>query len=149
MADNSIRIGVDVGGTFTDFALATPLGIKTLKLPTTEDAPEHAILQGIGHLLTENKISSQSVDGIVHGTTLATNAIISRTGARTALLTTEVFQGRHASGCPVFATFWPKATKAVSTNMTLTSSNPNHWCRGGGGSASKSAFRPREKYCCR
>ena len=98
MADNSIRIGVDVGGTFTDFALATPLGIKTLKLPTTEDAPEHAILQGIGHLLTENKISSQSVDGIVHGTTLATNAIISRTGARTSLLTTEGFRDVLAQG---------------------------------------------------
>ncbi len=98
MAGSKVRIGVDVGGTFTDFALATTAGIKTLKLPTTGDAPEHAILEGIEKLLTENDIATPAVDGIVHGTTLATNAIISRSGARTALLTTEGFRDVLALG---------------------------------------------------
>ncbi len=90
--DNAIRIGVDVGGTFTDFALATPTGIITLKLPTTEDQPERAILDGISRLLNGNDIAADQVASIVHGTTLATNAIISRKGARTALVTTAGFR---------------------------------------------------------
>ena len=57
--DNAIRIGVDVGGTFTDFALATPTGIITLKLPTTEDQPERAILDGISRLLDGNDIAAE------------------------------------------------------------------------------------------
>ena len=90
--DNAIRIGVDVGGTFTDFALATPTGIITLKLPTTEDQPERAILDGISRLLDGNDIAADQVSSIVHGTTLAANAIISRKGARTALVTTAGFR---------------------------------------------------------
>jgi len=92
MTQHTIRIGVDVGGTFTDFALSTPAGIKILKLPTTSKAPEEAILDGITRLLADNNIAPQSVGGIVHGTTLATNAIISRSGARTALVTTAGFR---------------------------------------------------------
>ena len=91
-ARQKIRMGVDVGGTFTDFALTTESGIKTLKLPTTSDAPEQAILIGVRQLLAENNIGSEKLDGLVHGTTLATNAIILRSGARTALLTTEGFR---------------------------------------------------------
>ena len=44
---SDIRIGIDVGGTFTDFALATPRGLVTSKLPTTPRAPERAILDGV------------------------------------------------------------------------------------------------------
>ncbi|MBT3701049.1 MAG: hydantoinase/oxoprolinase family protein [Alphaproteobacteria bacterium] len=94
----SIRIGVDVGGTFTDFALALPQGIKSLKLPTTNNAPEQAILDGVNRLLGDNNISPDQVTGFIHGTTLATNAIISRTGARTALLTTAGFRDVLAQG---------------------------------------------------
>jgi len=85
-------MGVDVGGTFTDFALITESGIETLKLPTTSDAPERAILTGVRQLLAENNIRPERLDGLVHGTTLATNAIILRSGARTALLTTQGFR---------------------------------------------------------
>jgi N-methylhydantoinase A len=94
----SIRIGVDVGGTFTDFALALPQGIKSLKLPTTNAAPEQAILDGVSRLLGDNNISPDQITGFIHGTTLATNAIISRTGARTALLTTAGFRDVLAQG---------------------------------------------------
>jgi N-methylhydantoinase A len=98
MANTTVRIGIDVGGTFTDFALATPGGIKTLKLPTTEDKPERAILDGVSRLLKKNNITPDQVESIVHGTTLATNAIISRTGTRTALLTTAGFRDVLALG---------------------------------------------------
>ena len=89
---DSVRLGVDVGGTFTDFALSTSKGIKTLKLLTTPDAPERAIIAGIERLLEESSLSANQITNFVHGTTLATNAIISRNGARTALLTTEGFR---------------------------------------------------------
>ncbi|MBT3790127.1 MAG: hydantoinase/oxoprolinase family protein [Alphaproteobacteria bacterium] len=94
----SVRIGVDVGGTFTDFALATDEGLKSLKLPTTSDAPEEAILGGLKQLLDDNDIAPDQVSRFIHGTTLATNAIISRKGARTALLTTEGFRDVLAQG---------------------------------------------------
>jgi N-methylhydantoinase A len=98
MPDGDIRLGVDVGGTFTDFALATSEGITSLKLPTTSEAPEQAILTGVSQLLAENSIAADQVTGFVHGTTLATNAIISRKGARTALLTTDGFRDVLAQG---------------------------------------------------
>lgn len=95
---SEIRIGIDVGGTFTDFALATPGGLHTLKLPTTPLAPERAILDGVQQILRQAGIAPEAVTGIVHGTTLATNAIISRQGARTALVTTEGFRDVLAMG---------------------------------------------------
>lgn len=95
---SEIRIGIDVGGTFTDFALATPGGLHALKLPTTPRAPERAILEGVQQILRQAGIAPEAVTGIVHGTTLATNAIISRQGARTALVTTEGFRDVLAMG---------------------------------------------------
>ncbi|MBN8290638.1 hydantoinase/oxoprolinase family protein [Rhodobacter sp. NTK016B] len=93
-----IRIGIDVGGTFTDFALATPGGLTTLKLPTTPRAPERAILDGVAQILSRAGIAPGQVTGIVHGTTLATNAIIARKGARTAMITTQGFRDVLAMG---------------------------------------------------
>ena len=61
MSDTAVRIGIDVGGTFTDFALTMPGGIKSLKLPTTGDNPEKAILDGVGRLLAENSIAPDQV----------------------------------------------------------------------------------------
>lgn len=96
--EHGIRIGIDVGGTFTDFALATPEGLRTLKIPTTPERPEAAILAGIARLLDEAGCVPAQVTGVVHGTTLATNAIISRRGARTALVTTAGFRDVLAMG---------------------------------------------------
>ena len=87
---NSARLAVDIGGTFTDLALEMPGGQRlTHKLLTSADQPEAAVLAGIDQLLAESGMQPSDTGLIIHGTTLATNALIERKGARTALLTTE------------------------------------------------------------
>lgn len=86
------RLGVDIGGTFTDFVLEAGGHRTTHKRLTTPDAPERAVLEGIAHLLRESGVAAADLGAIIHGTTLATNAVIERRGARTALLTTEGFR---------------------------------------------------------
>jgi len=93
-----VRLGIDVGGTFTDFALALPDGLRTLKLPTTPAAPERAILDGVARMMRDHAVAPERVESIVHGTTLATNAIIARRGARTALVTTAGLRDVLAMG---------------------------------------------------
>ena len=85
----SVRIGADVGGTFTDIVLEHADGsLVSTKLLTTTDAPEQAILDGIARIASESGVDLADVDQIIHGTTLATNALIERSGAATALVTT-------------------------------------------------------------
>ncbi|GGG23496.1 methylhydantoinase [Caldovatus sediminis] len=91
MAD-SIRLAVDVGGTFTDLVLETPRGAHSHKLLTTPEAPERAVLEGARAILAAARCPPGAVSLVVHGTTLATNALIERKGARTALVTTEGFR---------------------------------------------------------
>ena len=87
------RIGADVGGTFTDIVAERADGSHaSLKLLTTHDAPERAVLEGIARIADETGIAVADVDQIIHGTTLATNALIQRSGARTCLVTTEGFR---------------------------------------------------------
>lgn len=86
------RLGIDIGGTFTDFVLEAGDIRHTHKRLTTPDAPERAVLEGVEHLLRETGIAARDLGAIIHGTTLATNALIERRGARTALLTTEGFR---------------------------------------------------------
>lgn len=88
-----IRIGADVGGTFTDVVVGG-VGDRYLstKVLTTHDAPERGILAGIEALADEHGVDLSQVDQVIHGTTLATNALIERTGARTALVTTKGFR---------------------------------------------------------
>ena len=86
------RLAIDIGGTFTDIVLDTPTGSHDLKLLTTPDAPERAVLEGTRAMLASAKCPAGSVGLVVHGTTLATNALIERKGARTALITTEGFR---------------------------------------------------------
>ena len=81
------RLAVDIGGTFTDLVLETPQGTRSHKLLTTPDAPERAVLEGAKKLLR-----GETLRLVLHGTTLATNALIERKGARTALLTTQGFR---------------------------------------------------------
>jgi N-methylhydantoinase A len=87
-----IRIGADIGGTFTDVVLETPARRHSTKVLTTYDAPERALLEGVATLMAQAGVAPGEVDLIVHGTTLATNALIERRGAKTALLTTEGFR---------------------------------------------------------
>ena len=86
------RLGVDIGGTFTDVVLETSSGLVSTKVLTTYDAPENAILQGIGAVTEKAGIGVGDIGQIIHGTTLATNALIERRGAKTALITTEGFR---------------------------------------------------------
>jgi N-methylhydantoinase A len=94
-----LRIGVDTGGTFTDFIALADQRLLTFKVPSTPAAPERAILQGIEHILNEfaPEFSEDAAD-IVHGTTVATNALLERKGARTALVTTAGFADVLAIG---------------------------------------------------
>jgi N-methylhydantoinase A len=88
------RIGVDVGGTFTDLVLhddARPL-THTGKLLTTPDDPSRAVIAGIRRLLAETGTAIDQVRDLVHGTTLITNTVLERTGARVGLVTTEGFR---------------------------------------------------------
>jgi len=87
-----IRLAVDIGGTFTDLALETPSGPHSHKLLTTPDAPERAVMQGVDEILSASGFAPKDVGLVIHGTTLATNAIIERKGAKTALVTTQGFR---------------------------------------------------------
>ena len=86
------RIGVDVGGTFTDVVLEHDGGLTTAKVLTTPNAPDEAVLAGVDDVLARARVDPVAVGLLIHGTTLATNAIIERKGALTALVTTEGFR---------------------------------------------------------
>jgi N-methylhydantoinase A len=86
------RLSVDIGGTFTDIVVETATQLTTLKVLTTSHAPEQAVLEGALETLAKAGVSPADIDVFVHGTTLATNAIIERKGARTGLIATEGFR---------------------------------------------------------
>src|SRR5438046_3746802 len=88
------RLGVDIGGTFTDLVVIdeTTATAHVGKVLTNPKDVAHGVEEGIHALLDEAGVSSGEVRAVVHGTTLATNALIEKKGARTALLTTEGFR---------------------------------------------------------
>ncbi|MDP3262677.1 MAG: hydantoinase/oxoprolinase family protein [Tabrizicola sp.] len=88
----TIRLGADIGGTFTDVALDHDGTIHSTKILTNYAAPEQAILDAIHIVLTEAGLTYADLDIVIHGTTLATNALIERRGAKTAFVTTEGFR---------------------------------------------------------
>jgi N-methylhydantoinase A len=91
-ASPPIRLGLDIGGTFTDVALEIGERRFTGKTLTTPGAPEQGVLTALRAVTEAAGIEAGQVDLIIHGTTLATNAVIERKGAKTALLTTEGFR---------------------------------------------------------
>ncbi len=98
-----MRIGIDTGGTFTDFVSIRDGRIEILKEPSTPKAPEQAILEGLNQVTTSRHSGIKSIAEIVHGSTVATNALLERKGARTALVTTAGFEdvliiGRQTRG---------------------------------------------------
>ncbi|HZU91486.1 MAG TPA: hydantoinase/oxoprolinase family protein, partial [Stellaceae bacterium] len=86
------RLGVDIGGTFTDVALEAGGRRWSAKVLTTPEAPARAVLDAIRAVLDAAALGPADLAIIIHGTTLATNALIERKGAKTALLTTEGFR---------------------------------------------------------
>ena len=86
------RLGVDIGGTFTDVVLDVAGQRHSTKVLTTYAAPEEAIVQGLHRVCALAGIAPSALTQIIHGTTLATNALIERRGAKTALITTQGFR---------------------------------------------------------
>ncbi len=90
-----LRVGIDTGGTFTDFVVFDPAGglLESFKIPSTPDDPARAVLEGLGRISLASAVSA-----LVHGSTVATNALLERKGARTALVTTVGFRDVLAIG---------------------------------------------------
>ena len=88
----AVRAGVDIGGTFTDVALETAGGFVTAKVLTDHTAPEAAVLEGLAQAACSAGLALSDIGQMIHGTTLVTNALIERRGARTAFVTTEGFR---------------------------------------------------------
>ena len=89
---SKVRLGVDIGGTFTDVVLEAGGARHSTKVLTTYAAPEDAIIEGMHKVCAEADIPTKDIEQIIHGTTLATNALIERRGAKTALVTTKGFR---------------------------------------------------------
>ena len=85
---SQIRLAADIGGTFTDVALESDGALHTAKVLTTPTEPAAAVMEGIARVIQDGNVRPQDIDVFIHGTTLATNALIERRGAKTALLTT-------------------------------------------------------------
>ena len=88
----NLRVGVDTGGTFTDFVIIRDGKIEIFKELSTPQKPEEAIMQGL------TRQNQAAVREVIHGSTVATNALLERKGARTALLTTEGFDSLAGMG---------------------------------------------------
>ena len=89
----AVRVAVDVGGTFTDIVVMTANGIMhESKVSTTPDDPSRGVVEGLASLLAELEAAPGSVAEVLHGTTVGSNTILQRTGARTGLITTRGFR---------------------------------------------------------
>src|SRR5262245_40911962 len=95
-----MRLGIDVGGTFTDFVLVDPAARRfgVGKVLTTAEDPSRAILDGALALTREQGVNISDLGQAVHGTTLVANTIIERKGARTGLITTRGFRDALETG---------------------------------------------------
>ena len=92
-----MRLGIDIGGTFTDFILATESGgLEVWKTSSTPAAPEEAVFVGVGELAEQQNMEIEqfvaNCDHIIHGTTIATNTIINRSGPKLGILHTDGFR---------------------------------------------------------
>jgi len=90
----TLRIGIDVGGTFTDVVMVDELTGKFhyTKTPTTHDDLTRGVLNGLEEILAIGNVAVEDIDYIIHGTTIGTNAIIEGNGAKVGLITTEGFE---------------------------------------------------------
>ena len=92
-SDNRFRIAIDIGGTFTDIALLTDAGlIHQSKISSTPADPSVAVIEGVGQLLAELSIPPGAIAEVLHGTTVGSNTILQRKGAKTGLITTRGFR---------------------------------------------------------
>jgi N-methylhydantoinase A len=120
----ALRVGVDIGGTFTDIVLRLPDGtLRVGKVSSTPDDPGLAVVQGLAALLRAAGVAPGAVTEIVHGTTVASNTILQKTGAVTGLLTTRGFRdvleiGRVRTP-DLYDLTWEKPTPLVPRRLRL------------------------------
>ncbi len=91
-AHSPVFVGIDIGGTFTDVIATSAEGTHILKVPTTRADPGIAVLTALGELQRQHAIEPGSIARFAHGTTVATNAVIERKGARVGIIATEGFR---------------------------------------------------------
>src|SRR5260370_12230918 len=93
MGNTGLSLGIDIGGTFTDLVLLDPRDGKTAiwKEPTTADDPSRGAMLGLAKLLGRAGTGPEEITRVIHATTLFTNALIERKGAKTGLITTAGF----------------------------------------------------------
>ena len=120
----SIRIGADVGGTFTDVVLLDAEGhVEVHKLPSTPPGFEEAVLAAVARLLARADAPGARVAAVAHGTTVATNALLEHRGARTALVTTrgfrDVLELRRIRAPQMYDLFWQKPPALVERALRL------------------------------
>ena len=87
-----VRVGADIGGTFTDVVLELDRAQFTAKVLTDYSEPEQAIMDGLHKVTRSAGVRFSQIDQLIHGTTLATNALIERRGAKTAFITSQGFR---------------------------------------------------------
>ncbi len=119
MRIGSVRFGIDTGGTFTDLVLWDGQTCRTHKVRSTPGDPARAILKGIEEMLAPGTAAAE----IVHGSTVATNALLERKGARTAFVTTEGFEDVLAIGrqnrSQLYNFFAPAPSPLVGPELTF------------------------------
>jgi N-methylhydantoinase A len=113
-----VSVGIDIGGTFTDLVAITAAGdVRTCKLLTTPADHLLAISEGLTALLADAGVGGSDVETLVHGTTIATNAILERRGAKCALLTTrgfrDILEFRRLRIATLYGTTWKKPPPLV------------------------------------
>jgi N-methylhydantoinase A len=117
------RLAIDIGGTFTDLALEHDGRVVSGKVLTTPRAPEEAVMRGVALILERAGVAPGDLATVIHGTTLATNAIIERKGARTALVVTEGFRDSleiaHENRFEQYDIFMDKPPPLVPRNLRL------------------------------
>ena len=93
MSDN-YRLGVDIGGTFTDLVMVNDNNGRLFdeKVLTTPEDPSLGVIEGVKKILENNNIKASKLKHIIHGTTLVANAIIERRGSKVALITSQGFR---------------------------------------------------------
>lgn len=93
MSTNKQKIGVDVGGTFTDFSCQLSDGRRLgFKIPSTPGDPSQAVIEGVSELIENYNVDPSQIELFAHGTTVATNAVLERKGATVGLITTSGFR---------------------------------------------------------
>lgn len=117
-------VGIEVGGTFTDLVMADPAGGVTVhKLPSTPADPSIAAVDGLREILEMSNSPATAVGELLHGSTIAANALIQRRGARTALLTTRGFRDvlfiQRQDKSVVYDMFYRKPLPLISRAMAF------------------------------